>query len=111
MPDRRRPARANRSPRLLACGACGTLPAVGAAPPPRPCGLFYRAAMDVIEDAGPANQHPTERSGTTVVVLREPDSGEGVLEAARWLGADPDLADNLRHARIAVPLRTSKATG
>ncbi len=44
----------------------------------------------------PAYQHPTAPSGATVVVLREPDSGEGVSEAARWLGADPDLADNLR---------------
>ena len=52
--------------------------------------------MDVIEGAVPADLHRTAPSGATVVVLREPDSGEGVSEAARWLGADPDLADNLR---------------
>lgn len=60
--------------------------------------LLYRAAMDVIEGAVPANQHPTEPSAAPVVVLREPSPGEGVSEAARWLGADPDLAHNLhRH--------------
>jgi Mg2+ and Co2+ transporter CorA len=71
-------------------------PAVGAAPPSETARLLYRAAMDVIEGAVPANQHPTEPSRAPVVVLREPDPGEGVSEAARWLGADPDLAHNLR---------------
>ncbi len=52
--------------------------------------------MDVITGALPADQDRAEGPSAPVVVLREPDSGKHLYEAARWLGADPDLAQNLR---------------
>jgi magnesium transporter len=64
--------------------------------------LVYGAAMDVVDGVPPAAADRDPARGASVVVLVEPDSGAALTSAARWLGADPELAENLsqhRHRR------------
>jgi Mg2+ and Co2+ transporter CorA len=58
--------------------------------------------MDVFNGVPPADADRVPTRGASIVVLVEPTSGTALTAAARWLGADPELAENLcrqRHRR------------
>jgi Mg2+ and Co2+ transporter CorA len=65
--------------------------------------LVYGAAMDVIDGVPPADADRVLTRGASVVVLVEPDSGVALTAAARWLGADPELAESLHRQRHRRP--------
>jgi Mg2+ and Co2+ transporter CorA len=65
--------------------------------------LVYGAAMDVFDGVPPADALRVPTRGASVVVLVEPESGTALPAAARWLGADPELAENLRRQRHRRP--------
>jgi hypothetical protein len=59
--------------------------------------------MDVIDGLPPADADRVSTRGASVVVMVEPDSGAALTAAARWLGADPELAESLRRQRHRRP--------